>query len=171
MGPTISPGARELDAHAGATTNVDMEALDLFATIQPGNFQGELIAAAEIERRAIERDEGWRLGGEALLEIGGFEHAAFDGHSTVRRRRGKADCRQRTGSTIPANISVDADPKVLSRRGFEFPLGDISLRLRGNDRQAAEDTERKPRPARCAAREALRVHGSHPRRLRLKLAG
>ena len=144
-----------------------MEALDLFAAIRPGNFQGELIAATEIERRAIECDEGRRLGGEALLEIGGFKHAAFDGHGTVRRRRGKADRRQRTGRAIRANISVDADPKVLSRRGFEFPLSDISLRLRRNDRQATEDGERQPEPARCAAPDVLRVHGCHPCVLRL----
>src|ERR1700689_1836420 len=124
-----------------------MEALDLFATIRPGNFQGELIAAAEIERRAIECDEGWRLGGEALLEIGSFEHAAFDGHSPVRGGRGKPDRRQGAGGTIRANIGVDADPKVLSRRGFEFPLGDISLRLRGEGPQAANDGERAPKPA------------------------
>jgi hypothetical protein len=159
-------GAQELDTHAAAATDVDMEMLYLFAAVRPGNFQSELIAATEIERRAIECDQSRCLGGEALLEVRGPECSALDGNGAVRGLRGKADCRQRTGGTIGANLSVDADPKVPSRRCFKFPLGDISLRLRGDRRQTGEDGEREPEPARCAASDALRVHGRHPCLLR-----
>lgn len=156
-----------LDAFARpAIRDIDSETLKLFAAVRPRNFQGKLIAAAEIGRRPIKRDERWRFSGEALLYICGFERTAFDSHGAMRGRHRKLDGWQRTGRAVRPYIGVNADPKIASSRRFEFPLGNVSLRLCERGRQAAKDRDRQRDPACQIASVVLPAHDRHPRVLR-----
>jgi hypothetical protein len=49
----------------------------------------------------------------------GFEGCAFHRGGAVRRRRGKSDGRQRPGGAIGPNGGENADPHVVTRRGFQ----------------------------------------------------
>ena len=72
-----------------------------------------------------------------------FERPAFDCHGAVRARgHCKLDGWQRTGRAIRTNIGVNAYPKITSRRRFEFPLRNVSLRLGEHGREAAKDSSR-----------------------------
>jgi hypothetical protein len=63
--------------------DIDAEVLDLLASALQGDFQFELVAAVEICGRTIEGQQRRHFGGEALLEIGGFQRAPPDGDAAV----------------------------------------------------------------------------------------
>jgi hypothetical protein len=104
------------------------EMLELLAAAAKGDFQFELVSAAEILRSAVKRDESRDLGCQALFEIGGFKRTALDGDRAVRGRAGESDRRQRAGCAIGPDAGVNGDPHVAARRCLDLVLDEIGLR-------------------------------------------
>src|SRR4029077_8409550 len=102
---------RGLDSLSGVRIvgDVNPDVLNLLAASGETDFQIERVAAVEILRGAIERDEGRHFGGQALLEIRRLENRAFDVDGPMRRCVDKADGRQRSGRAIRTNGGEDAD--------------------------------------------------------------
>jgi hypothetical protein len=96
--------------------DIDAEVLDLLASALQGDFQFELVAAVEICGRTIEGQQRRHFGGEALLEIGGFQRAALDGDAAVGGRDQEPDRRQGTSGAIGLDVGIDADAFVVAGR-------------------------------------------------------
>jgi len=60
--------------------------LALFAAAAEADFQFEFVGAAEARCGAIESYVSRYFGRQALLKVGGFERAAFDGYGAMGRR-------------------------------------------------------------------------------------
>ena len=109
--------------------DIDAEVLDLLASALQGD-QFELVVAVEVCGRTIEGQQRRHFGGEALLEIGGFQRAAPDGDAAVGGCDQEPDRRQGTSSAIGLDVGIDADAFVVAGRNLDLALGDVALRLR-----------------------------------------
>ena len=94
--------------------NDDVKPLDLFAAGGEAHFQLKPIVVCGIRFRPIERDQGGKFSGQALLDIGCFECRATHGDGAVFGRNGKADRGQRAGRAIGAHAGI---PTRTSRQG------------------------------------------------------
>lgn len=104
-----------------------MKTLQLFAARGKAHFQFKAIVALEILAGAIKGDESRHVDRQALFDIGCFEHRAAHGDGAMFRRNGEPDRRQRPGSAIGTNTTVDADAHLARPRGLDFPIYGIVL--------------------------------------------
>ena len=131
----LQQSRRPLDALATVRTaaGADLEVLDFLAPAGESNFKIELISAGKILRGAVERDESRHIDGQALFDIGRFQHGALDADDAMCRRGRKPDRGQRAGRAIRPNTGVDADAHILARRRLNRPFDNIRLRASKHD--------------------------------------
>ena len=142
--------------HCRAGGHADPEVLDLLAAALQRDLQLELIAAVEVRDRTIEGEQRRHFSGKALLEVGGFERAALDGHGTVSGCDQETDRRQRTTGAIGLDVGVDADALVVAGGNLDLAFGEVALplwrlrlRKRRRRRQAHQGSGNEPAWVRC----------------------
>jgi hypothetical protein len=106
----------------GAVRNGDAKPLDLFTAGGEAHLQFKPIVVGGIRFRPIERDQGWKLSRQALLDIGRFECRATHGDSAMFGRNGEADRGQRAGRAIGAHAGIDTDAHLAPGRCFDFAI-------------------------------------------------
>ena len=106
--------------------NDDVKPLDLFAAGGEAHFQLKPMVVGGIRFRPIERDQGGKFSGQALLDIGCFECRATHGNGAMFGRNGEADRWQGTGRAIGAHAGIDANAYLAPGRHF-----DVAIKRRG----------------------------------------